>query len=411
MTDKLTLKHAYTAKQREALNIAMGGDFRTLILDGAVRTGKTVVNNDAFVYDVLRVSRLPEKERGRRPQYILAGYSSSTLQNNVITELTNKYGWEPHFDRNGNFMLFGVKIVVTFTNTERGVGAIRGMTAFGAYINEASLANRSVFDEILSRVSKPGAHIFLDTNPDSPTHWLKKEYIDNPNPEARIKRVHFVLDDNTFLSDDYINALKAETPSGMYYDRKILGLWVNGEGAVYRDFDEKKHFISEDDVPNISHYFAGVDWGYEHAGVIQIWGMTNDKTVYLVDEVSAQHKEIDYWVDVAKAFKRQYGDITFWADSARPEHVARFIREDLNAINADKRILKGVEDVSTLIKKNKLFVVKDKAHEFASEVFDYVWDDKKGVPVKDNDHSMDAMRYAIHNELDEVNEIDVHSGY
>lgn len=405
-----TLKNAYTLKQREALHVAFDGDFRMLILHGAVRTGKTVVNNDAFVADVLRISRLPQKERGRRPQYILAGYSSSTLQNNVLNELTNKYGWEAKFDRHGNFMLFGVQIVVTYTNSERGVGSIRGMTAYGAYINEASLANRAVFDEILSRVSKPNAHIFVDTNPDTPTHWLKTDYIDNKDPDARIKSIQFVLDDNTFLSDDYVKSLKAETPSGMFYDRKILGRWVNSEGAVYRDFDESKNFVQTDDVPSIVNYFAGVDWGYEHKGVIQIWGEDSNGAVYLLDETAKQHREIDYWVDIAKGYESKYGKLVFWSDSARPEHVDRFIEEGLDARNADKRILKGIEDVAQRIKLDKLFVVKDNAQEFAKEVFEYVWDERSGKPIKENDHSMDAARYAIHNQFAENNKVQILEG-
>ncbi|HIZ52766.1 MAG TPA: helix-turn-helix domain-containing protein, partial [Candidatus Enterococcus avicola] len=68
--------------------------------------------------------------------------SVATKRNN--NELTKKYGWEPKYDKHGSFKLFGVKIVVAFTNSERGVGAVRGMTAYGAYINEASLANRAV---------------------------------------------------------------------------------------------------------------------------------------------------------------------------------------------------------------------------------------------------------------------------
>lgn len=114
MKQKLTLKKAYTRKQRQVLNIAMSDDFRTLILDGAVRTGKTVVNNDVFLHDVLRVSLIAKSNGNYSPQYILAGYSSKTLDNNVINELPKKYGWEPKYNKHGSFKLFGVKIVVCF---------------------------------------------------------------------------------------------------------------------------------------------------------------------------------------------------------------------------------------------------------------------------------------------------------
>ncbi|WP_258088217.1 hypothetical protein [Weissella fangxianensis] len=51
--------------------------------------------------------------------------------------------------------------------------------------------------------------------------------------------------------------------------------------------------------------------------------------------------------------------------------------------------MKGVEDVAKMIKANRLFVVLAVAKEFESEIFDYVWDEKKGVSVKKNHHAMD----------------------
>ncbi|MDX6765064.1 phage terminase large subunit, partial [Streptomyces sp. F8] len=108
-----------------------------------------------------------------------------------------------------------MKIVQTTHGTKNGVGRIRGMTAFGAYVNETSLANESVFEEIKARCSGKGARIIADTNPSHPEHWLKKNYIDSDSPS--IRSFNFVLEDNTFLSQRYIDNLKASTPSGMFY--------------------------------------------------------------------------------------------------------------------------------------------------------------------------------------------------
>ncbi|RYR96064.1 phage terminase large subunit, partial [Staphylococcus pseudintermedius] len=153
-----------------------------------------------------------------------------TIQKNVLEELTNMYGLEFTFDKYNRFKLFGVTIVQTPHGNVKGLAAIRGMTAFGAYINEASLAHPSVFDEIKSRCSGEGARILSDTNPDNPEHWLLKDYIQNDNES--IISYHFELDDNTFLSERYRKNIKATTPSGMMYDRNILGLWVSGDGLV-----------------------------------------------------------------------------------------------------------------------------------------------------------------------------------
>ena len=162
----MAISELYTPKQVQVLKTLRRTDWRLLINYGAVRSGKTVVDNDAFLMELRRVRQVADKLGVKEPMYILAGYSSKSLQNNVLQELTNKYDINFQFDKHNSFTLFGVKLVQTFTGSIAGLGAIRGMTSFGAYINEASLANEEVFNEILNRCSAQGARIICDTNPD-----------------------------------------------------------------------------------------------------------------------------------------------------------------------------------------------------------------------------------------------------
>ncbi|WQH18362.1 PBSX family phage terminase large subunit [Lactiplantibacillus plantarum] len=347
----------YTPKQLEVLRTVLWrNDWRLLINYGAVRSGKTVIDNDVFLMELRRIRKLADKLEVDEPMYILAGYSSKSLQNNVLQELTNKYGIDFQFDKHGSFKLFGVKVVQTFTGSIAGLGAIRGMTSFGAYINEASLANETVFNEILDRCSAPNSRIVCDTNPDVPTHYLKKDYIDNDDPNAGIISYHFTIDDNKFLPSEYVKRKKAGTPTGMYYDRSILGLWVSGEGMVYRDFNKDTMVIPRSKLPDNLTYYVGVDWGYEHKGTIVVMADDRAGNTYLIEEHTRQFEEIDYWVEIAKDIQRRYGrNVKFWADSARPEHVARFQREGLKAFNAKKSILSGIESVAKCMKPRSLF--------------------------------------------------------
>lgn len=393
----MNLNRLYTPKQIEILKRTNTEDFFILGLHGAKRTGKTVINNDIFLRELIRVRKIADNLKIKEPMYILAGVSSKTIQNNVLQEIYNRYQLDIKFDKHNSFTLFGVKVVQAFTGTIGGLGGIRGMTAFGAYVNEASLANEKVFKEIISRCSGDGARIVFDTNPDNPEHWLKKEYIDSKS--ENIISYHFELDDNTFLSPRYIQNIKESTPSGMFYDRDIRGLWVTGEGVVYSDFDSNKHFINDADNVEFETYIAGVDWGYSHFGSIVVFGIDKLNNWYLLEEHAKQFKEIDYWADVALDIKARYGNINFYCDSARPEHVERFRRERIRAINADKSVLSGIEEVARLIKLGRFFVVSDKVKMFKKEIYNYVWDEKTGNPVKENDDVMDSMRYAIYSHM------------
>lgn len=368
-----------------------------LINHGAKRAGKTQLNNDLFLNELIRIKKLAAKNGIQNPMYIVGGVSSKTIYTNVLHELTEKYGLTFKFDKYGTFDLFGVKIIQAYTGTIAGLGNIRGMTAHGAYINEASLANEEVFSEIISRCSGEGARILCDTNPDHPEHWLKKKYIDNPGDN--IIDFRFTLTDNTFLSERYMRNIIEATPSGMFTDRGIHGLWTIGEGAIYSDFDNKVHMINEKDVPweDLVYYYAGVDWGYEHYGSIVVLGETQSGKRYLVREYAAQHEDIDFWVSIAEKIIKEFGkSIHFYCDSARPEHVQRFQKEGFTALNANKSVLSGIEMVAKGFKEKDLLIVRERVEKFMQEIYQYVWNSKTGDPVKQHDDVLDAVRYAIY---------------
>lgn len=395
------LSALYTDKQINILKATERRDWFMLINHGAKRTGKTILNNDLFLRELIRVRKAADDEGVETPQYILAGATLGTIQKNVLIELTNKYGIEFKFDKYNSFNLFGVQIVQTGHSKVSGIGAIRGMTAYGAYINEASLAHEEVFDEIKSRCSGSGARIIVDTNPDHPEHWLLKDYIENKEPKAGILEFSFKLDDNTFLNERYKESIKASTPSGMFYERNINGQWVSGDGVVYSDFDLELNTITEEELNDIpmKEYFAGVDWGYEHYGSIIVIGRSIKGNFYLIEEHAHQFKFIDDWVEIAKGIVERYGNINFYCDTARPEYVTEFRKHRLRAINADKSVMSGIENVAKLFKQRKLKVVYEQMDRFKQEIYKYVWHPTKGEPIKEFDDVMDSLRYAIYTHL------------
>lgn len=395
--NKLIENKLFTPLQLKILQRSLASDWNIMISHGGVRAGKTYVNNVLFLLELLRVKQLAEKEGIHEPMYILAAYSSSTLQTNILQELTNEYGLTFQFDRNNNFKLFGVKIITTFTSSISGLGAIRGMTSHGAYINEASLANQRVFNEIISRCSGEGARIIADTNPDYPSHWLKVDYIDKAD-DKHIVAFHFSMFDNTFLSQRYIDNKVATTPTGTMTDRDIYGLWTVGEGAVYVDFDKDTMTISPEELPDDLRYFVGVDWGYEHYGTMIVLGEDSKGNYYLVEEHAHQFKHIDFWIDTAKRIAKRYGNnVVFWCDSARPEYVDALYMANLDARNAKKNRLAGITEVATLMKSRRFYVVNS-ALRFLDEVNQYVWSSRGDAPIDKHDDVLDAVRYAIYSE-------------
>lgn len=397
----------YTRKQNQVMRRARSKDWFLMINHGGVRAGKTVLNNDLFLMELRRVRKKADELGIAKPIYILAAYSSSTLKTNILNELENKYGLTFKFDKSNNFFLFGVYVVTTFTASISGLGAIRGMTSFGAYINEASLANKEVFGEIINRCSGDGARILCDTNPDHPKHWLKVDYIDKADGENIVAN-HFTVLDNNFLTKRYIDNLIATTPSGTMTERAIYGRWTIGEGAIYKDFDHNKHVISREKIPKSDtlKIVCGVDWGFEHNGVISVIGIDMDDFIevegfkfykhYLIEEHVHKHWHINQWIDLARDIANRYGHrIPFYCDSARPEYVDAFYNARLNARNADKAVIPGISEVGTLIKLG-LFLVSDTCQDYITEIGQYVWNKTGDAPLKENDDTQDAVRYGVY---------------
>lgn len=393
----MSLDRLYSPKQQEVLRYYANHDFFMLINHGAKRSGKTVLDNDLFLQELRRVRKIADAQRVASPQYILAGADLSSVQRNVLTELSNKYHLDFKMDKANRFTLFGVKVCCFGHSKINDLGRIRGMTAYGAYINEATVANQEVFNEIKSRCSTDGARLIMDTNPDRPGHWLKRDYIDKAD-QRTIAEFHWALSDNTFLTKRYVDSIKASTPSGMFTDRDIYGAWVAAAGIIYPDFDRNIHYIDASDVPAIDYYFVGVDFGWEHPGAFCLFGKGVDGKIYLLHVWCAKYRSINDWIQIAQEINSTCGDILYYCDSARPDLIDEMTTADIRAVGARKDVVAGIGEVATLLKTRQLLIVRDCGEgfgEFDSEIEMYAWKDSADAPVKEKDDVMDAMRYGI----------------
>ncbi|WP_102335738.1 PBSX family phage terminase large subunit [Salimicrobium jeotgali] len=385
-----------TKKQNELYRCFLVEKPKILVAAGAKRAGKTHIFILSFLTHIAQFE-------GQGLSFIIGGATQASIKRNVLDEMELLLGKELKLSKSNAIEVFGNKVYCFDGANADSWKKARGFTAAGALLNEGTALHDSFVKEVISRCSYTGSRILIDTNPENPAHRVKTDYIDKDgqrlaNGRLNIKAFHFSLFDNTFLDPEYVESIVASTPSGMFMDRDIHGLWVSAEGVIYKDFNQSIHFITsvEAETVNFTKYYAGVDWGYEHHGSIVVIGEDDKENAYLLEEHAKQHEEIDYWVDVAKRIKERYGNIFFYCDSARPEHVKRFKRERLKAVNGRKEIVAGIEEVGRSFKRNELFIVEDNVSRFKKEIYMYVWNETTGLPVKQWDDVMDALRYAIY---------------
>lgn len=392
------LQRKYTIKQFEVLKEWLREQPRITILSGGKRAGKTYLLVLIFLLHI-------KKFKGK--QFIIVGSNISSVKRNIISEMENYLGTIIKLDKSNSFKLFGNTITVFQGANADCWKSIRGFTSYGTLINEATAQHEDTVTECFDRTSGNGGKVFADTNTENPYHYFKKNFIDkdgakDSNGKLQIMARNFTMFDNTFLSKEYIETqLKLYEKGTTKYLREIMGVWVAKAGVIYPMFKESKHLINC--IPSgetIIKYIAGVDWGFEHYGSIVVLGKTNTGKYILVEEVAEQYKYFEFWRDKCKEFSRKYSISKFYCDSARVEYVNGLQLEGLPAMNADKRVVEGIAEVSRLLTEGKLLFIESKFKKGREEFYQYVWEGGASEkPVKLFDDVMDSIRYAVKSDI------------
>ena len=99
--------------------------------------------------------------------------------------------------------------------------------------------------------------------------------------------MRFTIDDNKFLPQSFVSALKKEYAGTVYYDRFINGLWKAAEGTIYRTFaDDPERFMLDAPPEDIIYCTAGLDFGGNgSAHALNLTGYTtNLRQLVTIDE-------------------------------------------------------------------------------------------------------------------------------
>lgn len=384
-------------KQLEFIDTVTKGHAKINIAHGSVRGGKTFATASAFVEMAIMC---PDNH------IIMIGNSFSTIVDNVVKlikdELYPGYCvWEP-----GNQLLkIGRKeIRVIGANDERAVRAIQGNTHSLAYVDEMTTIPLSFLEMLETRLSNPWSRLIATCNPSSPLHMIKTKYIDSTDKDYTYS-LHFEIDDNPVLDERTKRDLKTKY-TGLFYKRYILGLWVMAEGSIYSDFDRKTHVLERWTAAD--EYIIGLDYGSTNAFAAVLIGFKRGHTPRF-------YVEKEYYWDSAKTFRQkspsEYADdiIRFmglhpvaavYCDPSATPFILELKRKGIKCIEANNDVFPGIQFVSNLISNHQL-CFHPSCTNTLRELEMYVWDSKKALrgeeePVKQNDHAMDALRYALY---------------
>lgn len=399
-------------KQKEILKFAYSGE-GTLICDGAVRSGKTIMMITAFI--------IWATENFDRTNFAICGKTVSNAERNIVRPfqqieglpftlnykistrmLTVKCGKKENY-----FYLFGGK-------DESSYALIQGLTLAGVLFDEVALMPQSFVDQAIARtLSFKNAKIWFNCNPESPNHWFYTEWITNEDREY--KHLHFLMKDNPTLGEDEIK--RAESLfTGVFYERYILGRWVRAEGIIFQDLAENtgKYKVRKEDLPQLRDISMGADWGGNgSAHALTCSAIGADGCVYVLKSSKKQAPdvalgELSEWVyGFIKTIEQGYGlGKPLYVGECNCDHIDVII----NSLNEKGRYIFAktykppladrVFLYSVLLADGRLKFVGGETEDLISEMQNMVYDDKHAETIPLDDGTMqidtyDSLTYSL----------------
>ena len=254
--------------------------------------------------------------------------------------------------------------------------------------------------------------ITLTFNPWSDRTWIKKKFFDVDDPEVLAITTNYKCNEWLSPADRKVfEDMKIRNPRR--YRVAGEGDWGVVDGLVYENWKEqsftlisKKEFndLDEDKRPQNPVFSDGLESAF---GLD--FGYTNDPTALFCGFLSLAEKKLYVWDELYKkglSNKAIHSEITqmgyakerITGDSAEPKSIDELKGLGLRITGAKK----GKDSVNNGIQwiQDLEIIIHPRCVNFLLEISTYQWrkdkfDKKLNEPEDDNNHLMDAMRYAL----------------
>ncbi len=318
--------------------------------------------------------------------------------------------FRPYLSWSGKKLYYKDKVITVLGAKDEGaIGNFQGLTMSLVYCDEMTLYPDSIIDMIDSRLSLTHSMGFATCNPSHPTHKLKKWIDMSAEGNDRYYALHWTLEDNPYVDQDYKDRLK-ESTSGLFYKRNYLGLWCMAEGAIFDFFDRNIHVVKK--PPRAAQYWiAGIDYGISNAFACVLIGVSTgqyeqqgrcmwvEKEYYWDCKAKGRQKINSEFANDIQQLLEPYAVKAIYIDPSAAAMRLELQRRGMHIVDANNDVLPGIEMMTTEMGKGNLYVCSDCVNTIR-EIENYVWDGTKAkhgedAPLKKADHAVDALRYAI----------------
>lgn len=239
--------------------------------------------------------------------------------------------------------------------------------------------------------------VVLTFNPWSDRHWLKKRFFDEPSENVLALTTNYMC--NEFLGESDLALFEEMKKNPKRYKVAGLGEWGVVDGLVYENWKEQDFSI--DEVRKLQGVKAifGLDFGYTTGPTALFCGVVDaaERRLYVFDEL--YERALTNRAIAERVQRLGYAKEAIIADCAEPKSITELREFGLTRARASKKgadsILNGVQRI-----QDYEIIVHPRCVNFLTEISQYQWEKDRfgkytGKPEDDNNHLMDAMRYAF----------------
>lgn len=274
------------------------------------------------------------------------------------------------------------------------------------FIEEATEIKREAYKQLTKRLrgkSQFSKCVILAFNPILRSHWIYQEFFNNwednkqTYEDENLCILKTTYKDNLFLTEDDRRLLEDETDP-YYYQVYSLGNF----GILGHVIFKKWHVEDLSSmIPQFDKVYIGCDFGFasDPNALIKVHLDKMRKKIYVFEEWYQAGMSDDELLRVCNKF---VGQQYVTCDSAEPKTINFLANNNIRAVPA----VKGADSINRGIRwlQDYEIVIDPRCQHFKNEIEQYHWkQDKNGdamaIPADMNNHLIDALRYALCDEI------------
>ena len=254
--------------------------------------------------------------------------------------------------------------------------------------------------------------ILWDLNPCNPSHHIYTDYIDKYKEGfvGGYQYQHFTIKDNRAITPERLAQIESQyTKGSIWYRRDILGERCIAEGLIYPMWEKA---LCDKIEGLATDYCVAIDYGTMNAFAALLFAHVGS-TWYAVREyyysgrnTGIQKTDAEYATDIEAWLADILQSIIYTEFRKKMEVIidpsaASFIailnkKSWCKVHRADNAVIDGIRETANAL-DNGYVKILDTCENWKFEAGGYRWDSSEieDVPIKEDDHLMDAMRYFV----------------